>query len=69
MTWRPLLGSDDEEELNRGPWTAIDEDDLRDAIALGASLDDVANFLCRDRLDVAERAVALGLKWQHGKLH
>lgn len=60
---------DDDEEINTGPWTATDEDDLREALSSGASLDEVANFLCRDPLDVAERALALGLKWQHGKFH
>jgi hypothetical protein len=58
------MGSDDD-EIDAGPWTATDEDDLRDALSIGASLDEVANFLCRDALDVAERAWALGLKWQH----
>jgi hypothetical protein len=56
-------------EINQGPWTATDEEDLREAVATGARLDEVASFLCRDPLDVAERAVALGLKWQHGKPH
>jgi len=69
MTWRPLMGSDDEEEINTGPWTAIDEEDLTESVSSGSSLDEVAAFLCRDPLDVAERAVALGLRWQYGKLH
>ena len=56
-------------EINKGPWTATDEEDLREAVAAGAGLDEVASFLCRDPLDVAERAVALGLKWQYGKIH
>jgi hypothetical protein len=60
------MGSDDD-EINAGPWTAADEEDLRDALTIGASL--VASFLCRDTLDVAERAWALGLKWQHRTLH
>jgi hypothetical protein len=62
---------DDEEDsdINNEPWSATDEEDLREALSVGASLDDVANFLCRDPLDVAERALALGLRWQHGKLH
>jgi hypothetical protein len=69
MTREPWMGSDDEAEINEGPWTATDEEDLRDAVASGASLDDVAGFLCRDPLEIAERALALGLKWQHAKLH
>jgi hypothetical protein len=63
------MGSDDEPEINEGPWTATDEEDLREAVASGGSLDEVAGFLCRDLLEVAERAVALGLTWQHAKLH
>lgn len=55
--------------INTEAWSAIDEEDLREAVSTGASLDDVASFLCRDLLDVAERAVALGLKWRHGRLH
>jgi len=43
-------------DINIEPWSATDEDDLREAIASGASLDDVASFLSRDPLDVAERA-------------
>jgi len=48
----------DDDEINVGPWTATDEDDLRDASSIGASLDEVAKFLCRDAADVAERAWA-----------
>jgi hypothetical protein len=67
---RPAMESDnDTEEINTGPWTAIDEEDLVDALSSGASLDEVASFLCRDPLDVAERALALGLKWRYGTLH
>jgi hypothetical protein len=58
-----------DEEINTGPWTTMDDEDLRDAITSGAPLDDVANFLCRDLLDVAERAAALGLKWRYDTLH
>jgi hypothetical protein len=64
-----LMGSDDDADINKGPWTATDDADLREAVSSGASLDEVAAFLCRDPLDVAQRAAALGLKWRHGKLH
>jgi len=64
-----LMGSDDDADINKGPWTATDDADLREAISSGASLDEVATFLCRDPLDVAQRAAALGLKWRRGKLH
>jgi hypothetical protein len=64
-----MESDNDTEEINTGPWTAIDEEDLIDALSSGASLDEAASFLCRDPLDVAERALALGLKWRHGKLH
>jgi hypothetical protein len=62
---------DDEADanVNSEPWSATDEEDLREAVSSGASLDDVASFLCRDPLDVAERALELGLRWQRGKLH
>jgi hypothetical protein len=62
---------DDEADanMNSEPWSATDEEDLREAVSSGASLDDVASFLCRDPLDVAERALELGLRWQRGKLH
>lgn len=62
---------DDEADanMNSEPWSATDEEDLREAVSSGASLDDIASFLCRDPLDVAERASELGLRWQRGKLH
>ena len=64
------MGSDDEADINRNePWSAIDDEDLREAVSSGASLDEAAAFLCRDPPDVAQRAAALGLKWHHGKLH
>jgi hypothetical protein len=63
-----MEADDDTEEINTGPWTAIDEEDLRESLSSGASLDDVASFLCRDLLDVAQRASALGLKWQYSAL-
>jgi hypothetical protein len=64
------MGSDDEVNINRNePWSATDDEDLREAVSSGSSLDEVAAFLCRDPLDVAQRAAALGLKWRHGKLH
>ena len=56
-------------DMNSEPWSATDEEDLREAVSSGASLDDVAGFLCREPLDVAERALELGLRWQRGKLH
>jgi hypothetical protein len=60
---------DVDDGLNKEPWSAIDEEDLKEGLSSGATLDDVASFLCRDPLDVAERALALGLKWRRGKLH
>lgn len=53
------------------PWSAADDDDLIDAVLSGASLDEAAAFLCRsgNLLDVAQRAIVLGLKWRHGLLH
>jgi hypothetical protein len=63
------MGSDEDADINRGPWTATDDEDLREAVSSGASLDEVATFLCRTQLDVAQRAAALSLTWRHGKLH
>ena len=64
------IGSDDEVDINRNePWSATDDEDLREAVSSGSSLEEVAVFLCRDPFDVAQRAAALGLKWRHGKLH
>ena len=62
---------DDEADanMNSEPWSATDVEDLKEAVSSGASLDDVAGFLCRDPLDVDERALELGLRWQRGKLH
>jgi hypothetical protein len=53
------------------PWSAADDDDLIDAVASGASLDQAAAFLCRagNLLDVAQRAAVLGLQWRRGRLH
>lgn len=53
------------------PWSVADDDDLIDAVSSGASLDEAAAFLCRsgNLLDVAQRAVVLGLAWRHGRLH
>jgi hypothetical protein len=38
---------DDEADanMNSEPWSATDEEDLREAVSSGASLDDVASFL------------------------
>jgi hypothetical protein len=63
------MGSDDETDITKGPWTATDDEDLKESVLSGASLDEVASFLCRTTIDVAQRAAALGLKWRHGKLH
>jgi hypothetical protein len=64
------MGPGDEANINKNePWSATDDEDLREAVSSGSSLDEVAAFLCRDPLDVAQRAEALGLKWRQGKLH
>lgn len=63
------MGSEDETDINKGPWTATDDEDLREAVLAGASLDEVASFLCRTTADVAQRATALSLKWRRSKLH
>ena len=63
------MGSEGEADINKGPWSATDDEDLREAVSSGTSLDEVASYLCRTPIDVAQRAAALGLKWRHGKLH
>jgi len=64
------MGADDEADINKNePWSATDDEDLTESVSSGSSLDEVAAFLCRDPLDVAQRALALGLKWRHGKIH
>ncbi len=45
------------------PWSDIDDDDLRMEIARGASVEEVAVFLCRTTDEVAIRAALLGLRW------
>jgi hypothetical protein len=44
------------------PWSDTDDDDLRTAIAGGATVEDAATFLCRTPDDVAIRAAILGLR-------
>jgi hypothetical protein len=54
---------------NKGlPWADIDDDDLRMEIARGASIEEVAVFLCRSEDEVAIRAAVLGLRW-YAALH
>jgi hypothetical protein len=52
-------------DINDGkPWSTMDDDDLRDEVAAGASVKDAATFLCRLPDEVIVRAAALGLRWQ-----
>lgn len=48
------------------PWSAMDIEDRKGAVAYGSSLQEVAEFLCRSgtALDVAAKAKELGLTWQ-----
>jgi hypothetical protein len=50
------------------PWSEMDIEDLKGAVAYGSSLEEVAEFLCRSGtpLDVAAKAKELGLRWQTG---
>jgi hypothetical protein len=50
------------------PWSRTDDEDLRMEIARGASLEEVASFLCRSEDEVAVRAAVLGLRW-YAALH
>jgi hypothetical protein len=51
------------------PWSDIDDDDLRTEVFRGASIDEVAVFLCRMPDEVTIRAALLGLRWKHMALH
>jgi hypothetical protein len=52
-------------DINDGrPWFAMDNDDLCNEVASGASLETAATFLCRTPDEVAIRAALLGLRWQ-----
>jgi len=54
---------DDLPKLNTGePWSKEAIRDLRKCIALGDGVDEIANFLCRTRREVREKARELGLK-------
>jgi len=57
-----------QDTLTRAPWSATDDEDLRTAIAGGATVEDAATFLARTADDVAIRAATLGLRW-HEFLH
>jgi hypothetical protein len=50
------------------PWSEMDIEDLKGAVAYGSSLQEVAELLCRSGtpLDVAAKAKELGLTWQRG---
>jgi hypothetical protein len=50
------------------PWSRTDDEDLRLEIERGASVEEVAGFLCRSEDEVAMRAAILGLRW-HAALH
>jgi hypothetical protein len=52
-------------DINDGkPWSTMDDDDLRNEVAAGESVETAATFLCRTPDEVAIRAAALGLRWQ-----
>jgi hypothetical protein len=50
------------------PWSEVDVEDLKGAVAYGWSLEEAAEFLCRSGtpLDVAAKARELCLTWQTG---
>jgi hypothetical protein len=50
-----------EPNLNEGkPWSEMDLVDLRNSLALGRSVDYIADFLCRSEKEVREKIVELG---------
>jgi hypothetical protein len=49
-------------DLNSGrPWSEMDLFDLKNSLAHGDSLAEVASFLCRDEDEVRHKATELGL--------
>jgi hypothetical protein len=50
------------------PWSEMDIEDLKGAVAYGRSLEETSEFLCRSGtpFDVAAKAKELGLTWQPG---
>jgi hypothetical protein len=51
--------------INSGkPWSEIDDFDLKNSLAYGRSISEVADFLCRDEEEVRERAKQLNIKPQ-----
>ena len=58
------MSSNDNEppNLNTGkPWSEMDLLDLGNAVATGQSVAEIADFLCRTRQDVREKARELGI--------
>jgi hypothetical protein len=48
--------------LNEGkPWSEMDLVDLRNALAHGRSVEDIADFLCRSEQEVREKIAELDL--------
>ena len=48
--------------VNSGkPWSPVDLYDLRQGLGRGTSIDEVADFLCRDMSEVRAKASQLGL--------
>jgi hypothetical protein len=59
------MHDDEQFTANAGtPWTDTDDDDLRAEVLRGASIEEVAVFLCRMPDEVAIRAALLGLRWK-----
>jgi hypothetical protein len=46
------------------PWSKWDEQDIRYAVAVGKSLADTANFLCRPIYEVRDKAKEMGLAFR-----
>jgi hypothetical protein len=59
-------------DINDGkPWSPSDDQELINAVAAGASLDETATLLRRSGtlVDVARRALQLGLEWPRERYH
>jgi hypothetical protein len=53
---------------DNAPWSRMDIEDLKNHIAIGATIEETTQFLCRSGApeQVVAKAKELGLKWQIG---
>jgi len=60
-----MLDTIERPNLNTGlPWSGMSVWDLRFCVEAGCSLQETADFLCRTRQEVREKAMELGLRFE-----